>query len=160
MSNAIDRHIEAFLDRFGPTRRLDKSMVRQATRFAAMGLASSILQAGIYLLVRVVASASISSAVSLILSTMANTAMNRAVTFDVKQSRGTLVSQLQGVVLLGITWGFQQIGLALIEPLALSTNLEAVAVVLCGMLGGVLRFTLMRVWMFAPQRPAAVTVAA
>lgn len=158
--STIDRHIEGLLNRFGPTQHLDKALVRQATRFAAMGLASSILQAGIYLLVRVVASASISSAVSLVLSTMANTAMNRAVTFDVKQSRGTLVSQFQGVLLLGITWGFQQAGLALIEPLALSTNLEAVAVVLCGMLGGILRFTLMRVWMFAPQRSAAVATTA
>lgn len=157
--SAIDSHIEALLGRFPATARLDKALVRQVSRFAAMGLASSILQAGIYLIVRIFASASISAAISLVLSTMANTAMNRAVTFDVKQSRGTLPSQAQGVLLLGITWGFQQAGLALIEPLALSTNLEAVAVVLCGMLGGVLRFTLMRIWMFAPQR-GAVAVAA
>ncbi|MEZ5085081.1 MAG: GtrA family protein [Tessaracoccus sp.] len=158
--SAIDRHIVGFLGRFVPAKLLDEALVRQATRFAAMGLASSILQAGIYLLVRVVASASVSSAVSLILSTMANTAMNRAVTFGETQSRGTLVTQLQGVLLLGITWGFQQAGLALIEPLALSTNLEAVAVVLCGMLGGILRFTLMRVWMFAPQRARTDALAA
>lgn len=145
--------ILGIVDRIAHTLGVERALLRQATSFAAMGLASSLLQGALYLAVRLFATASIAAAVSLVLSTVANTAANRALTFQVKDDTGRVRAQFLGLLLLGVTWAFQQAGLLVIEPLALSANLEAVAVVICGSLGGILRFILMRTWVFAPRRP-------
>ncbi|HMR47727.1 MAG TPA: GtrA family protein [Arachnia sp.] len=142
------------IDRIALGLRADRALLRQVSSFAAMGLASSLLQGALYLALRLVATSSIAAAVSLILSTVANTAANRALTFQVTDRSGKARAQVLGLLLLGVTWAFQQAGLLLVTPFALSATGEAVAVVICGSFGGILRFILMRTWVFAPRGTA------
>lgn len=121
---------------------------RQMMRFAAVGLASTLLQGGLYLVAHSFMASSLAVTVSLVLSTMANTAANRTFTFAAASRTSTSRTQWQGLLLLGITWAMQNLGLWLISPLELTSAMESVAVMVSGTSGGVIRFALMRRWMF------------
>ncbi len=124
-------------------------LIDQVIRFGIVGLASSALQGVLYLVVRPFMGASAAAVVSLVLATFANTAANRGFTFGVRGRSGALRSQVQGLVLLVVTWALQTGALATLAASGVTSRMiEAVVVIACGMVGGVIRFIAMRVWMF------------
>lgn len=81
----------------------------QLVRFGAIGVASTVAYAVLYLLLRVVLDAQAANLVALAVTAVANTAANRVITFGVRGSDGLVTHHATGllafVVALGLTGG-------------------------------------------------------
>jgi putative flippase GtrA len=134
------------------------SLVRQAVRFAAIGVASTLAYLLLFLMLRAPLGAQPANLVALLVTAIANTSANRAFTFGVRGA-GHARHQVQGLVVF-------LLGLALTSgALAMLSNLSArppraieVAVLICANLAAtVLKFVLFREWVFAARRSARTT---
>ena len=130
-------------------RELPQGMGRQLPSFAVIGVLSTLAQLVLYLGLRTFLPPLAANALSLLLATIANTAANRRFTFRVTGS-GAFRQQLEG----GLTF---LLGLALSSGvLALvsggSRGVEVVALVGANGLATIVRFLLMRAWVFHPRR--------
>ncbi|MGD9695215.1 MAG: glycosyltransferase [Thermoleophilia bacterium] len=129
---------------------------RQAVRFAAIGVASTVAYVVLYLLLRGGTGAQAANAIALVATAIANTAANRRVTFGVRGARGWLRHQLQGL-------GVFAVGLALTSGSLLALHaatdrppraVEVAVLVAANAAATVVRFVMLRGWVFRPRRPA------
>ena len=92
-----------------PVAGVPSGLLGQVVRFAAIGVASTLAYAVLYLLLRVVLDAQAANLVALAVTAVANTAANRVLTFGVRGSDGLLTHHATGllafVVALGLTSG-------------------------------------------------------
>ena len=128
---------------------------RQLTRFAAVGVASTIVHLGLFAaLTLALGSTQAANLVALLLATVVNTALNRRWTFGV-HGAGVVRHQLQGLSIFALTWLVTAGALAGLHVLvnSPSTALATLAVALATGASTGLRFVAMRGWMFrsAPQ---------
>ncbi|ODU03171.1 MAG: hypothetical protein ABS81_15125 [Pseudonocardia sp. SCN 72-86] len=140
------------------TRRLEWLRLRHPTfvqlaRFAIVGGAGTALNALIYLALRTWMSPVPANVVALLLSTGLTTELNRRFTFDGATAHRFRAS-VQDVVTV-VFYAFYSSGVLLLldwlVPSATEWE-EALAVAAASVLGGLLRFTAMRYWVFAPVR--------
>ena len=128
---------------------------RQVSRFAAVGVVSTLLHLGLFAaLASVQSSAQVANLGALLVATVANTTLNRRWTFGVRGA-GRLRSQLQGLAVFGLTWLMTAGALALLDA-AVGTPTTAVATLVVGAANAVstvVRFVAMRSWIF--RRPPA-----
>ncbi|MDX6743006.1 bifunctional glycosyltransferase family 2/GtrA family protein [Actinocorallia sp. A-T 12471] len=148
--------------RFGETslsRELPRGMARQLPRFAIVGVLSTIAQLVLYVLFRLVMSPLVANALSLLLTAVANTAANRRFTFGVTGTSGALRHQAQGGIAFLVGLGLSTGGLALLHLIvdAPTRGVEVGVVVVANGLATLVRFLLLRVWVFRPgvRREAA-----
>ncbi len=137
------------------SRELPPGMARQIPSFAIIGVISTIAQLVLYLVLRPFLSPLAANAVSLLLTTIGNTAANRRFTFGVSGYDGALHHQVKGgfafLVGLGLSTGaLALLHLAADEP---SRILELCVVVAANALATLVRFLLMRSWVFRPRSP-------
>jgi putative flippase GtrA len=132
-------------------------MTGQVARFAAIGVASTLAYLLIYALLRGSMGAFGANLVGLVITAVANTALNRRVTFGVKGREGAAAHQLQGLVVFGL-------GLALTSGALLALHawwpgahqlVEMVVLVAANALSTVLRFVAFRAWIFRGRRSPA-----
>ncbi len=125
-------------------------MTKQMVRFAAIGVISTLAYLLLFVLFHPFMGAQLANFLALALTAVANTAANRRFTFGVRERAGAGRHQLQGfgVFLLGlaITSG----SLALLHATAPNAGRLAELAVLVGanLVATVLRFLLMRGWIF------------
>ena len=125
-------------------------MTKQIVRFAAIGALSTLAYLLLFLVLHPAMGAQPANFLALALTAVANTAANRRFTFGVRERAGAARHQLQGfgVFLLGlaITSG----ALALLQATAPSAGrlLEVSVLVAANLVATVLRFLLMRGWIF------------
>lgn len=132
----------------------------QVTLFVLVGIASTLAYGVIYVLLRGRLDPMAANATALVLTTLANTAANRRLTFGVTGPGGVVRHHVQGLLVfaagLAITSGSLW---ALDRTPATHHPLIEVAVLTCANLAvTVLRFVLMRIWIFAPGRRPATCV--
>jgi putative flippase GtrA len=134
-----------------------RAMPRQLVRFAAIGVASTVANLVLYVLFRGVMGAIAANVVALLLTTIANTAANRRLTFGVRGSEGAARHQFQGLIVFGLGLGLTTGALALLGHLApaASQAVELAVIVVANAVATVLRFLLFRAWVFRP-RPTPV----
>lgn len=135
---------------------------RQATAFALVGVASTVLHLGLFALLRQeVASAALANAVALLVATVANTSWNRRWTFGVRGRVGAARQQVQALVVFAMTLALTTAGLGLLHAVTPSapTWVETGAVAVMTAVSTVLKFVLMRTWIFAGSTPASPGVA-
>lgn len=122
----------------------------QVGRFAVIGGASTVLHLGLLALLTAPLGLQLANVVGLLLSTAANTATNRAWTFQVRGREGRARQQLQALVVFAITWAASSSALAVlpvVRPHA--TTAATVAVVgAANAVSTVVRFLAMRSWIF------------
>ncbi|NYG06745.1 putative flippase GtrA/glycosyltransferase involved in cell wall biosynthesis [Phycicoccus badiiscoriae] len=127
----------------------------QLTRFAAVGMASTVVHLGLFAaLVAGAGSVQAANLVALLVATVVNTALNRRWTFGVSGA-GALRSQTQGLVVFGITWLLTGGALGLLHT-AVASPSTAVATLVVGAATAVsttVRFVAMRSWIFR-RKPA------
>jgi putative flippase GtrA len=134
------------------------SFARQAVRFGGIGVLSTLAYLALFLLFRAPLGAQAANLVSLLVTAVANTAANRRFTFGVRGG-GAARHQLQGLVVfvlgLIVTSG---------SLFALSTFdthpgrvLELSALIGANLLATLLRFVLMREWVFSSRRAPITT---
>ncbi|WP_425565896.1 glycosyltransferase [Pseudonocardia ailaonensis] len=130
----------------------------QLVRFAAIGIASTLANLLLFLLFRTVMGPIAANIVALLLTTIANTAANRRLTFGVRGRDGAAKHQFQGLIVFGLGLGLTTGALALLGVLVPGAHpsLEVVTIVVANLVATVLRFLLFRAWVFR-GRAAAVT---
>ncbi|GAA3142174.1 bifunctional glycosyltransferase family 2/GtrA family protein [Nonomuraea roseoviolacea] len=132
---------------------LPRGMARQLPRFAVVGVLSTLAYLLLFSGLRQAVPAFTANAVALLVTAVANTAANRRFTFGVTGSSGALRQQVEGLVAFLVGLALTTGGLALL-PAGVSHGVELVAVVVANALATLVRFLLLRVWVFNPRRNA------
>jgi putative flippase GtrA/glycosyltransferase involved in cell wall biosynthesis len=131
-------------------------LAAQLLRFAAIGIASTGLYALLFLMLRGSMAAWAANALALALSAVANTAANRRLTFGRRGRRELGRHHVQGLAVFGLCLALTTGTLALLSLLApnASSAVELAALCVANGLGTLLRFVLLRLWVFGPGRAA------
>jgi len=133
------------------------SFFGQVVRFAAVGALSTVAYALLYLLFQLVMPGQLANFGALLVTAIANTAANRRFTFGVRGRRRAVQHQFQGLIVFGIAWGITSGSLALLHlarPDA-SPLLSLAVLTAANLLATLVRFVLLRLWVFRRQRQPA-----
>ena len=133
------------------------SFFGQVVRFAAVGVASTIAYALLYLLFQLALPGQLANFLALLVTAIANVTANRRFTFGVRGRRGVVRHQFQGLIVFGIAWGITSGSLALLHLLRpdASSLLSLAVLTAANLLATLVRFLLFRLWVFRPQRQPA-----
>jgi putative flippase GtrA len=132
------------------------SLVQQAIRFGCIGVLSTLAYLALFVLARPALGAQAANLVALLITAVTNTAANRAFTFRVRGS-GAARDQLQGLVVFGLGLALTSGSLALLgEVMHDPSRMTEIAVLVAANLAAtVLRFVLLREWVFARRKESA-----
>jgi putative flippase GtrA len=131
----------------------------QVSRFAAVGVLSTIVHLGLFALLSPrLGSAQSANLTALLLATLLNTALNRRWTFGVRGA-GAARHQLQGLAVFAVTWLMTAGALALLHVADQSpaTWLQTLVVAVATAASTVVRFVAMRSWIFRPRDQSWLT---
>ena len=137
--------------------RLRGRLSRQLARFAAIGGASTLAYLVLYLTLRTVLPALVANAVSLAVTAVANTTANRHYTFGVRDGGNRVRHQVQGLGVFATALVITSSAIGVLhrcDPRP-SSLLEVAVLVLANVGATVLRFLLLRGWVFAGSQPTA-----
>jgi putative flippase GtrA len=130
----------------------------QVVRFAAIGVASTLAYALLFLLLRDPFGAYAANLLALVITAVGNTAANRRLTFGVRGSAGAATHQLQGLIVFALGLALTSGALAALHTWlpAASQALELLVLIGANALATLLRFVAYRSWIFRtpPARPA------
>ncbi|XVS66733.1 glycosyltransferase [Actinosynnema sp. CA-299493] len=130
-------------------------LFKQLVRFGAVGAISTLAYLLLFVSLRGGLGAQGANLVALLVTAIANTAANRRFTFGVRGRRGAGRHQFEGLIVFGLGLGLTSGSLALLHlGAAPGGSAELVAVVGANLLATVLRFLLLRNWVFRPRRAA------
>ncbi len=134
-------------------------MTTQVVRFAAVGVASTAAYLLLFVLLRPIAGAQLANLIALSLTAIANTAANRRLTFGIRGRDGAVRHQLQGfgIFLLGLVITSGSLALLHSSSPDPGNLLEIAVLIAANLLATVLRFLLLRGWVFrraSYSRPA------
>jgi putative flippase GtrA len=138
-----------------PTSR-PRPLKGRVSAFAVIGVLCTIAWLALYLLLRIAMPPLAANALSLVVTTVANTAANRRFTFNVVGSGGALRHQLEGAVVFLVGLALSSGGLGLVHALAPggSQAIEVAAMLGSYGLATVVRFVLLDGWVFSTRRSA------
>jgi putative flippase GtrA len=125
----------------------------QLLRFGAVGVVSTIAYLLLFLMVRGAMGAQGANLIALFVTAIANTAANRRLTFGVRGSSGAARHQFEGLIVFALGLGLTSGSLALVHAVTVpGRGLELTALVLANLAATLLRFLLLRGWVFHPSR--------
>jgi putative flippase GtrA len=138
-STAADQAVQARPGLFG-----------QLARFCAVGVVSTAAYVALYVVLRGAMPAQGANALALLVTAVANTAVNRRVTFGVTSAAAHLRHQLQGFVVFAVGLALTSGALALLHGLAprAGRGLEIAVLVSAGVIATAVRFVAFRSWVF------------
>lgn len=129
-------------------------------RFGAIGVASTLAYLLLFVVLRPMAGAQGANLVALLITAVANTAANRALTFGVRGRAGLVTHHLQGLIVFALGWALTASALAWVHAAQAPRIVELLAVVGANLAATVLKFLLFRHWVFAdrprPSTPLAL----
>jgi len=128
-------------------------LTTQLVRFAVVGFLSTLAYLALFLLLRAPMGAQGANFAALLLTAVANTAVNRRFTFGVRGAVDRFRHQLQGLVVFAVGLGLTAASLALLTAVAPDAQrwLEVGVLVAANVTATLVRFLLLRSWVF-PQR--------
>jgi putative flippase GtrA len=130
----------------------------QLVRFAAIGVASTLAYALLFLLLREPIGAYAANLLALVITAIGNTAANRRLTFGVRGSAGAATHQLQGLIVFGLGLALTSGALAALHTWAPAAShaVELLVLIVANALSTLLRFVAYRSWIFRKHtaRPA------
>ncbi|MFT4294550.1 MAG: glycosyltransferase [Micropruina sp.] len=101
-----------------PVAGVPSGLFGQLVRFAAIGVASTLAYAVLYLVLRVALDAQAANLVALAVTAVANTAANRVITFGVRGSDGLLTHHATGLLAFAVALGLTSGSLAALHLMA------------------------------------------
>jgi putative flippase GtrA len=137
-------------------------LTRQAVRFAAIGVASTLAYLVLFVALRGELGAQGANVLALLLTAVANTATNRRLTFGVRGAQNVARSQVEGLVVFAVGLALTSGALAALgawDPHA-SRPVEVGVLVGANLVATVVRFLLFRAWVFHPRRQQAAIAGA
>ncbi|MDQ2791034.1 MAG: glycosyltransferase family 2 protein [Actinomycetota bacterium] len=125
-------------------------LTRQLVRFAAVGVFSTVMYLTLFLVLRDPAGSQGANLLSLLLTTMTNTALNRRFAFGVVGRQRMARHQLQGLIVFALVLGLTSGMLAVTHSLhsAPPAAIELTLLVAANVAATLLRFLLLRRWVF------------
>ncbi len=128
---------------------------KQLVRFVLVGVASTVAYVLLYLLLRGVLAAQAANAISLLLTAVANTAVNRRVTFGIRGRRHAARHQVRGLIAFGIGLALTSAALAALHASTAQPGRAAELTVLiaANLTATLVRFILYRGWVFRHAQP-------
>ena len=137
-----------------------RSMATELSVFAVIGVLSTVLHLGGFVVLRqVLESATAANAVALLVAAVANTWANRRWTFGVRGRAGAARHQLQGLIVFALTLAMTTAGLDLLQstmPTA-PTWVETLVVAVTTAVATAVKYLAMKLWVFAPGSLRPVT---
>jgi putative flippase GtrA len=126
------------------------SLAGQLARFVAVGVTCTVAYVLIYLLLRSAMNAQAANALSLLITAVANTALNRRLTFGIRGRAHAARHQLRGLIAFGIGLALTSGALAVLHVVSPrpSRAAEVMVLVLANLVATVVRFGLYRSWVF------------
>ncbi|MEZ0065179.1 putative flippase GtrA/glycosyltransferase involved in cell wall biosynthesis [Streptacidiphilus sp. MAP12-20] len=139
--------------------QLPNGMRWQLASFAVVGVLSTLAYLLLYLALRQTVPAELANAFALLLTAIANTAANRRFTFGVTGPRDALKHQVEGGIafLIGLVLSTLALAVAGVVAPGASHAAELGWLVGANALATVVRFVLLRAWVFNPKRAARHT---
>jgi putative flippase GtrA len=136
-----------------PTPGVPTGLARQLVRFAGVGVLSTLAYLLLFLGLRGLLGAQPANLAALLLTALANTAANRRFTFGLRGSADAVRHQSLGLVVFGLGLLLTGGSLALVHAFAGPghTVVEVGALVAANLATTLLRFLLMRGWVFRPR---------
>ncbi|MEU1699302.1 glycosyltransferase [Streptomyces pseudogriseolus] len=133
-----------------------RGLARQLVGFCAVGILSTAFYLLLYSGFRSFTGSQLANGLALLVSTVANTAANRRLTFRVRGRGGMVRHQAQGLVVLAIGLALTSGSLAALDTASSDPghSTELAVLVAANLAATVLRFLLFRAWLF-PDRPPA-----
>lgn len=127
----------------------------QVAMFALVGVASTLAYAVLFLLLRGATSAFTANLLALLLTAVANTAVNRRLTFGVRGRQGAMRHQLRGLIVFAIGLGVTSGSLWLLQATGSPSHAaEVLVLTVANLVVTVMRFVAMRAWVFARRTRA------
>ena len=126
------------------------AIASQLARFFVVGVASTLAFVVLYLLLRQAMSAQAANAVSLLITAIANTAVNRRFTFGIRGRTKAARHQLRGLIAFGIGLALTSSALAALDAVTTQPGraTEVAVLVAANLVATVVRFALYRTWVF------------
>ncbi|MGY5885087.1 glycosyltransferase [Modestobacter lacusdianchii] len=131
----------------------------QLVRFATIGVLSTLAHLVLFVLLRTVVGPQPANLVALLVTSVANTAANRRITFGIRGGPGAGRAQLQGLVVLGLGLALTSGTLAALHAVTPSParGTEVLLLVAANAVATLLRFLLLRGWVFRTHPATAPT---
>ncbi|PPF76802.1 sugar translocase [Subtercola sp. Z020] len=126
------------------------SFLGQVVRFGAVGAASTLAYALLYVLLQGIWGAQAANFAALLLTAVANTWANRRFTFAIRGPAKAATHQFQGLIVFAIAWIITSGSLVALNALApdAPTAVEFVTLTVANLVATALRFVLLRRWVF------------
>ncbi len=127
-------------------------LLHQLVRFGLVGAASTVAYVLLYLLLAPVTGAQAANFTALVLTAVANTAANRRLTFGVRGPARLGTHHGQGLVVFALAWALTAGSLGVLHTAApdAGRGVELGVLVAANLVATLLRFVLLRVWVFRP----------
>ncbi|ORB01044.1 sugar translocase [Mycolicibacter minnesotensis] len=150
--------VQAIRAQFGSRAGAPRSLLSQSVHFATIGICSTLAYLALFVLLRPLG-AQVANLIALLVTAVGNTAANRRFTFGVRGSANAVRHQFQGLLVFiiglaltsGSLWALHSVS----DP---SRAGELAVLVLANLAATVVRFVLLRCWVFHPRRTGVVTV--
>jgi putative flippase GtrA len=132
-----------------PVNDVPAGLTRQLVRFASIGAVSTLVYLALFLLLHQAVGAQAANLAALLLTAVANTTANRRFTFGVRGGTRRTTHQLQGLVVFGLGLALTSGSLAALHASGVSgRTTEAIVLVGANLAATLLRFLLLRSWVF------------
>lgn len=125
---------------------------RQVVRFAGIGVCSTVAYAVLFVALRGVTGGQVANLLALLITAVANTAANRRITFGITGRRHAGRHQFQGLLAFGLGLVLTSGSLALLHAFdgQVARMIELAVLVAANLAATLLRFVLLRAWMYRP----------
>ncbi|WP_460355788.1 bifunctional glycosyltransferase family 2/GtrA family protein [Mycobacterium sp. ZZG] len=133
------------------------SLMRQVVRFGTVGVASTAAYIVLFVLLQGWAGAQLANLIALLLTAIGNTAANRRFTFGVGGRAHLARNHVEGLIVFGIALTITSGALGLLHTTTETAHhtVELAVLVAANLLATVVRFVLLRGWVFHPRRTTA-----
>jgi putative flippase GtrA len=129
-------------------------LIRQLARFTVVGLSCTLIYSLLYLELRGLMAAQFANVLAALVAAVANTTLNRRITFGVKGGQDALRHQAQGLVIFAVGVSVTNFALCVFSwAVTQPSPLAELAVLTIGnLIATALRFLLLRHWVFGHLR--------
>jgi putative flippase GtrA len=144
-----------------PVAGVPAGLTGQLIRFAAVGVASTLVYLMIYALLRIGIGPQPANLIALLVTAVANTAANRRLTFGVRGTDRAWRHQAQGLVVFAVGLGLTSGSLALLDALSTTPakSVELAVLVGANLVATGVRFLMMRIWVFRARAAGVPAIA-
>jgi len=139
--------------------RSSGSLLRHSVRFATVGIASTIAYLLLFLALHGWVGAQAANLTALLVTAIGNTAANRRYTFGIAGRNRLARHHVEGLIVFGVALAITSGSLAAVHLLWPDAGryVDAVVVVAANLIATVVRFVLLRGWVFHPRRNGLFT---